>query len=132
MESMSTYPKPVLALLVVAFWVLVFIACSDPEPRVATPEEIARKAEDRRKGFHCLSGWDGSHRSFVNLVKRRMNDPDSFGHVRTRVTPVQSDTGRHSIIMEFRGRNAFGGIVKNTATGSYARDCSPSLDRISN
>ena len=85
--------------------------------------------EDRRKGFHCLSAWDGSHREFVRLVKKRMNDPDSFEHVETRVTPVQND-GKHVITMQFRGRNAFGGIVKNTAIGSYWPNCSPVLDGI--
>lgn len=110
-----------------------------------TPEEKAEKAakaeierkriakketENRRKGFHCLSSWDGSHPDFERLVKLYMNDPDSFDHVSTRVTPVQSDTGRHTIIMEFRGRNAFGGIVKNTAIGSYSPDCSPDLKDI--
>lgn len=116
--------RPGAALLVVVFWLAVFIACSD-QP---SPEE---RAEERRKGFHCLSKWDGSHRLFVQLVKRRMNDPDSFDHVETRVTPVQSDTGRHAIMMVFRGRNAFGGVVKNTAIGSYAPSCQPSLDGIS-
>lgn len=88
------------------------VACDVPEP---TPEE---QAENRRKGFHCLSSWDGSHRDFVRQVRARLNDPDSFEHDETRVTPV-SDEGTHLIFMEFRARNAFGGIVRNTARGSY-------------
>ena len=106
---------------------LYTVAEETPEERQA---EEFKKAEDRRKGFHCLSPWDGSHREFELLVKRHMNDPDSFEHVSTRVTPVQSDTGRHTIIMEFRGRNAFGGVVTNTAIGSYSPYCSPVLDGI--
>ena len=94
-------------------------------------KEAAKKAEDRRKGFHCLSMWDGSHRGFVNAVKERMNDPDSFEHDSTKVTPVGVvKPGRHSIVMEFRGRNAFGGMVRNTAVGSYLPNCSYTLDGI--
>lgn len=92
-------------------------------------QQEIQDAEDRKKGFHCLSAWNGSHREFVKLVKNRMNDPDSFEHVETRVTSVQSD-GKHVITMQFRGRNAFGGIVKNTAIGSYWPNCSPVLDGI--
>lgn len=92
-------------------------------------QQEIQDTEDRRKGFHCLSPWNGSHREFVKLVKDRMNDPDSFEHVETRVTPVQGD-GKHIITMQFRGRNAFGGIVKNTAIGSYWPNCSPVLDGI--
>ena len=131
-------------LLIVGVLVLIgyLIAFLIPEE---TPEEKARKAEraklerqaeefkkaeERRKGFHCLSSWDGSHDEFELLVKRRMNDPDSFEHVGTRVTPVQSETGRHGIIMEFRGKNAFGGVITNTAIGSYSPDCSPILNDI--
>ena len=82
------------------------------------------------------SKWDGSHREFTALVKRRMNDPDSFEHVETKTTPVMNvdsefGAGRHRIIMQFRGRNAFGGMVKHTAKGSFSPDdCSPRLVEI--
>jgi hypothetical protein len=39
-----------------------------------------------------------------------MNDPDSYDHVETRY----SDKGDHLIVKTtFRGKNAFGGVVKN-------------------
>lgn len=119
----------VAGIAVGGIWLLASILLPEETPEERQAEEF-KKAEDRRKGFHCLSPWDGSHREFELLVKRHMNDPDSFEHVSTRVTPVQSDTGRHTIIMEFRGRNAFGGVVTNTAIGSYSSYCSPVLDDI--
>lgn len=81
-------------------------------------EEAAEEAENRRAGFHCLSFWDGSHPRVVTQVQASLNDPDSFKHDETRVTPV-SDDGIHEFIMEFRARNGFGGTVRGMATDSY-------------
>lgn len=81
----------------------------------------AEEREERRKGFHCLSSWDGSHREFRNAVKDAMRDPDSFEHVETRVTPVDED-GWHILAMSYRARNGFGGMNVGTAIGRYAND----------
>ena len=105
-----------------AFLVMVVVA-GGPSP---TPEETE---EHRRRGFHCLSGWDGSHPRIARLVKERMNDPGSFEHVETRVTPADG-AGRHKLYMKFRGRNAFGGLVVNRAVGSYGRMCAAELERV--
>lgn len=114
----------VFALLLIIIVVIAAITGSFDEE---TPEEAAKRAAEEAKqkkfGLHCLSSWDGSHRNFKDLVKNRMNDPDSFEHVETKVTPVKAN-GRHVVIMRFRGRNAFGGMVENTAKGSYLPDCS--------
>lgn len=72
--------------------------------------DAAALAERQRKGFHCLSGWDGSHRAVKKYVEERMREPDSFEHIETRVTPVD-DNGEHALIMQYRGRNAFGGMA---------------------
>ena len=57
-----------------------------------------------------FSAWDGSHRSLTKLIKESMNDPDSYDHVET----VYWDKGDHLIVRTtFRGKNAFGGVVKN-------------------
>jgi flagellar biosynthesis GTPase FlhF len=81
----------------------------------------AEKEEERRKGFHCLSLWDGSHREFTRDVKQRMREPDSFEHIETRVTPVDN-SGSHRIRMEYRARNGFGGMNVGVATGTYRND----------
>ena len=109
-----------IVMLIIIFIIVVFIF-SDSEDDQGSREiaENLKEQQDREKGFHCLSGWDGSHREFVRATKRMMNDPKSFDHVETRVTPRDS-SGRHTIIMEFTGKNAFGGTVRSIATGSYS------------
>lgn len=88
--------------------------CSGPSK---TPDEIkaeqAKSAEDERKGFHCLSAWDGSNRSLVEQIKHQLRDPDSFEHDETRITPVQN--GKHIVTMRYRARNGFGGMNVETA-----------------
>ena len=44
----------------------------------ATPTPDAEEAEDRRKGLHCLSDWDGDHEGLERLVRQELNDPDSM------------------------------------------------------
>ena len=86
----------------------------------AAAEEVkaaAKKAEDKKKGFHCLSSWDGSHSAFKREVKSQMRDPDSFEHIKTRVTPVSD--GTHTAIMEYRARNGFGGMTIGQAIATY-------------
>ena len=73
-------------------------------------------ADDRRKGFHCLSTWDGNHDGLERLVKAQLKDPDSMTTHETTVSPRNSD-GRHRIVMDFGARNSFNGMVRNTATG---------------
>lgn len=70
------------------------------------------------KGFHCLSGWDGTSASLVEKVKSKLRDPESFEHVETKVTPVEK--GEHSIIMRYRARNGFGGLNVDTAMGTLS------------
>jgi len=58
-----------------------------------------------------FSGWDGSHKKLTELIKESMNDPDSFQHDNT----VYWDMKDHiRVKTTFRGKNAFGGVVKNT------------------
>lgn len=86
-----------------------------------SPEEVARSAaedaENKRKGFHCLSAWNGSHRSVVSQVEQRLRDPSSFEHVETRITPVD-ENGEHLLIMEYRAANGFGGLTLGAATAT--------------
>jgi len=88
------------------------------------PEEIAQILEVQRKlkaeadrrisraaflgtGF---SSWDGSHRGLTKVIKESMNDPKSYEHVET----VYWDKGDRLIVQTtFRGKNGFGGVVKN-------------------
>lgn len=63
----------------------------------AVSGQVASKMdEDHRKGFHCLSRWDGSLDELVAQVKQAMGDPKSFEHAETRVAPVDSK-GLHDL-----------------------------------
>jgi hypothetical protein len=84
------------------------------------------KAEDKQKGFHCLSGWDGSHRAVVSWVKNNLKDPDSYQHKQTRITPAVD--GVHLLAMEYRAKNSFGGYVIGTVTATVDNaSCSASI-----
>ena len=76
--------------------------------------EASRKAAKQRAGFHCLSGWDGSHRAVKRGVKNALRDPGSFEHVETRITAADS-SGVHTLFMTYRARNGFGGMNVSTA-----------------
>ena len=83
--------------------------------------ERVAKAEEKRKGFHCLSSWDGSHRGVVKDVEDQLNDPDSFDHDETRVTPVSAE-GTHTLSMKFRANNAFGALMRGQAVAVYQNE----------
>ena len=86
-------------------------------------QRAAEEVEKKRKGFHCLSPWDGSHRDLVEQLKRQLNDPSSFEHAETRVTPVD-ENGEHRLVMEYRARNAFGTLILQRLSATYRNsDC---------
>ena len=78
---------------------------SVPKTVPKTQEEIRKEKIEKH-----FSAWDGSHRGLTKLIKKSMNDPDSYKHVET----VYWDKGDHLVVKTtFRGKNAFGGVVKN-------------------
>jgi len=53
---------------------------------------------------------DGAHIGLTKFIKALMNDPASYEHVETKY----SDEGDYLLIKTtFRGKNKFGGVVKN-------------------
>lgn len=75
------------------------------ESRPKTQAELRKEQIERQ-----FSAWDGSHRGLTKAIKASMNDPDSYDHVET----VYSDMGDYLVVRTtFRGKNAFGGVVKN-------------------
>ena len=73
--------------------------------------------ENRRKGFHCLSAWDGSSAELIAQVKAQLREPDSFEEIETKITPRDED-GMHKIGMTYRARNGYGGMNVETAMGT--------------
>ena len=58
-----------------------------------------------------FSAWDGSHHELTKRIKVSMHDPASYQHVKTTYV----DSEQYLIVTTtFRGKNAFGGMVKNT------------------
>ena len=88
----------------------------EPEPpEEATSEntshEVIQKANER-----YFSVWDGSNTEFVEAVKNKMNDPNSFKHVETRY----DDRGSYlRIQMTYRGKNAFNATITATSTCKF-------------
>ena len=63
---------------------------------------------------------------FERLVRERLTDPGSMETFETRVSPVKN--GKHEILMDFGARNAFGGMVRKIAYGTYDhKTCEPTL-----
>lgn len=88
------------------------------------------EAEERRKGFHCLSPWDGNHDGLEALIRDNLNDPGSMDTIQTRITPVDED-GHHTVALEFTALNALGGRVRLTAYGQVNNEsCEATLTGI--
>lgn len=97
-----------LSIIVIVFVIYLIGSFSSDSGKTSAPktqEEIRKE----QIGKH-FSAWDGSHRGLTELIKKSMNDPGSYEHVET----VYWDKGDHLIVKTtFRGKNAFGGFVKN-------------------
>jgi hypothetical protein len=89
----------------------------DAEEKVRKEVAAQQAREARKKEVEGqFSGWDGSHRTFERLIKQTMNDPDSYEHVETRF----ADKGDYiRVFTKFRGKNAFGGMVVDSATADF-------------
>lgn len=79
----------------------------------------AQEEERQEKIKSQFSAWDGSHKKLEQYIKLIMNDPDSYKHAET----VYYDMGEFlTVVTTFRGKNAFGGIVKQTIRGKVSID----------
>ena len=88
--------------------------------KLAEKKEKERIAADRKKRFEKqFSTWDGSHINFTKFIKQSMNDPKSYKHVET----VYWDRGNYLIVQTtFRGKNSFGGVVKESVKAKVSLD----------
>lgn len=84
--------------------------------RIRKEEAAAKRKSMIEEQF---SAWDGSHRNLTKVIKKAMNDPDSYEHVET----VYWDMKDHLVVRTtFRGKNAFGGVVKNIIKAKVSLD----------
>lgn len=81
------------------------------EGKIKVEEEKKLIAQKRKEKIEKqFSPWDGSHYNLERMIKKAMNDPDSYEHDET----VYWDKGSYLIVKTvYRGKNAFGGVVKN-------------------
>ena len=116
----------VLVVIIIVVIVVAATTCGGD----STSSQPTQDPEDRRKGFHCLSQWDGNHDGLEALVRDQLNDPSSMDTYETRIEPVGTNN-RHRIVMEFGAKNLFGAMVRHTATGWVDHDsCEATLTGI--
>lgn len=122
-----------LGLALPFFGVMFLLSRCDSETEKSpeqTEAEAQNMAENRERGLHCLSGWDGSLPALKEAVKVQLRDPDSFEHVDTVIAPKGSDN-RHDIMMKYRARNGFGGLNVEHVKGTVSNiDCSVQIEKI--
>lgn len=118
-ETPSHKPKSKAGLLLMIAVGLIFILpwllpdSTETKATVQAKQETPPPVEafaDPGDPKNFLSSWDGSNRELVNLVKSSMNDPKSFEHVETR---FRDNGDSLSLVMTFRGKNAFNATVAN-------------------
>lgn len=117
-EPVSRKPKSRAGLLLMIAVGLIFIlpwlVPDTTETKAPVKAEQApapvQPVIDPNAPENFLSGWDGSNRELVKLVKSGMNDPKSFEHVETR---FRDNGDSLSLVMTFRGKNAFNATVTN-------------------
>lgn len=80
------------------------------------------QSDKRKQDFEkkCFRSWDGSHKELVKLVKANMNDKKSFEHEKTTYTTLNDYA---VVVMQFRGKNAFGNMVLNSVKAKVSYDC---------
>lgn len=101
----------VLVAIVIVIIVIVSLSSNGEKPELTEEEQRTEMIEKE------FSAWDGSHRELTKVIKESMHDPGSYEHVKT----VYGDRGDHLIVTtEFRGKNAFGGVVLNTVTAKVS------------
>ena len=87
------------------------------KPKQKTAEEL--KKERQEKFDTCFNAWNGSHIRLTDYIKEVMNDPDSYDHDETTYRDFQSYL---IVTTSFRGKNAFGGVVKNEISAKVTAD----------
>ena len=101
-----------IAFFVLCMAVMVgYFMYESPEDKARDLRIAQQKAEDNRKGFHCLSAWDGGL-IYSRPLKDRLRDPDSYQHIETRISP--NNGGYHNAYVSYRAKNGFGGYVNES------------------
>lgn len=93
-------------LLLIGFVLYILIMSYGTSP--TSSEKIDPRKELISKYF---SSWDGSHIELTKVIKKGMNAPDSYEHIKTEFI---DKTDYLIVITSFRGKNGFGALMKST------------------
>lgn len=90
------------------------------ENKIIEKKQKHLAVKERKKRIeNQFSSWDGSHRNLERFIKKAMNDPESYEHDETSYW----DKGSYLIVKTtYRGKNAFGGIVRNFVKAKVSID----------
>ena len=104
-----------VVILIILFFVVKSCVFGDDKPEGPDTSKMTQSQIDSIKHVKFItdqfSAWDGSHFNSVLAIKDKMNDPDSFEHVKT----TYKESGNKLIVFtKFRGKNTFGGVVTQT------------------
>jgi hypothetical protein len=113
----STYLIKLLIVGAAAFFAAIYflpmltdrMTTGEAAPAIELTAEEAR-AQAIQNSFSALMGY---HHGLRRYIRDGMNDPGSFQHVETRYREIDDTL---LVTMVYRGRNAFGGTVTQTAT----------------
>lgn len=116
MEQSTPQPEP--KKKVPAWLIIIGILLLYATMQAVFSTDKVKPREARVKA--CFSAWDGAHMNLERWVKDHINDPGSYEHVETRYT----DTGGNiNLVLRFRAKNGFGGVVQGVATAVCDDNC---------
>jgi len=107
----------ILSALAVCFF--LFIAFGSDDTDSNKNADGTPKTERQIQLEKQFSAWDGSHNTLTKLIKRAMNDPDSYEHVETKYWDMKDYIVVRTV---YSGKNAFGGRVKNFVKAKFDND----------
>lgn len=107
----------IFSVLVVCFF--IFIAFGSKDEDNTQNADGTPKTERQIQLDKQFSAWDGSHNTLTELIKKSMNDPESYEHVETNYWDMTDYIVVRTI---YSGKNAFGGRVKNFVKAKFDND----------
>lgn len=107
----------ILSVLVVCFFLFIALGSDDTDSNKNT--DGTPKTERQIQLEKQFSSWDGSHNTLTELIKKAMNDPDSYEHVETKYWDMKDYIVVRTV---YSGKNAFGGRVKNFVKAKFDND----------
>ena len=105
--------KIILAFAGLSFLFLIIVLII---PKEEIKPELTRAEIDSIKIASQFDRWDGSHIKTREAIQSMMNDPESYENVETRYIQYASNDTLMKVVVKFRGKNQFGGVVTQVYT----------------